>query len=104
MTHPLYLSIEAAIQKAMSKGAFDGLPGTGKPLKKCETGTDAVLNRILVESKAKPPVVILKQKIQVSRLKLQTLTDAEDRKSEMRVLADLEMRLAMELEAHRKYG
>ena len=104
MTHPLYHTIEAAIQKAMLNGAFDDLKGSGKPLEKCDVGSDAVLNRILVESKAKPPVVILKQKIQTSRLKLQSLSDSDDRKSEMRVLSDLEMRLAIELEAHRKYG
>ena len=35
---------------------------------------------------------------------LKTLTDEDDRKAEMKTLADLELRLAIEVEGFRKYG
>ena len=44
------------------------------------------------------------EKILDSKARLKTLNDPAERKAEMKVLADLQMRLAMEKEAYRRFG
>ncbi len=104
MDHPLNSVIDLAIRKAEADGMFRDLPGAGKPLPPVRSPSDAVLNRLITESRAKPPAVVLKEKIAASQARLRHLSDAEERKAEMKVLADLQTRLSLELEAFRKYG
>lgn len=47
---------------------------------------------------------MLREGIGASKRRLATLTDEEARKSEMKNLSDLQMRLAMELESLVRYG
>ncbi len=104
MDHPLIDLIGQAIAKAEKEGAFDNLPGAGKPIPDLHTLGDAVLDRLMRESGAKPQAVTLQAKIAESRARLAKLTGENARKEEMRVLADLEMRLSIEMEAMRRYG
>ena len=51
-----------------------------------------------------PAVVALHQRISESLTRLHALTDPDERKDEMRRLADLQTRLAIEQETMGKYG
>lgn len=104
MSHPLNALINKVLNRAAETGEFDNLAGAGKPLPPQQSGKDPVLDRLLKQSRAKPPAVILKENINASQARLKDLTDPEERKAEMKVLADLQMQLTMELEAYRKYG
>ena len=104
MTHPLDKLIDEIVAGATAKGELDNLPGAGKPLPHLTNPKDALLNRMMTESRAKPLAVTLKEQIATSKTRLATLTDADQRKAEMKVLADLETRLAIEIETMRRYG
>ena len=104
MSHPMMSLIDQIIQAAEKRGEFEDLPGAGKPLPEERNPADAVLNRLMTEHRAKPLVVTLKQDIAATRAHLAALTDPELRKAQMKVLADLELRLALEMEAIRRYG
>ncbi|SDF28973.1 DnaJ family domain-containing protein [Limimaricola pyoseonensis] len=104
MDHPLIDLIGQAIAKAEREGAFDDLPGKGKPIPDLHMPGDAVLDRLMRESGAKPQAVTLKAQIAESKARLAELTGEEARREEMRVLADLELRLSLEMEAMRRYG
>lgn len=104
MPHPLDALINEKLEHARKDGAFDNLPGEGKPIDHGHSPKDALVNRLMVESKAKPPVVILTEQIAASKLRLKALTDDADRKTEMRSLADLQTRLAIEKELYQRYG
>ena len=104
MPHPLDALINEKLQQAKEEGAFDNLPGEGKPIDHGHSPKDALFNRLMVEAKAKPPVVTLTEEIAASRARLASLTDDAPRKAEMKILADLQTRLAIEKELHRRYG
>ncbi len=104
MPHPLDALINEKLERARKDGAFDNLPGEGKPIDHGHSPKDALVNRLMVESKAKPPVVVLTEQITASKLRLKALTEAPARTAEMRILADLETRLAIEKELFQRYG
>ena len=104
MHHPLSSLIDQIVQNAERRGDFDNLPGAGKPLVHPENPTDAVLHRIMAEADAKSPVVILRQQILSAQAHLKTLTDPDARKAQMLLLSELQTKLAIEMEAFRKYG
>jgi hypothetical protein len=104
MNHPLSGLIDQIVQNAEKRGEFADLPGAGKPLTGLDDPQNAVLNRIMREADAKSPVVILRQQILASQERLKSLTDGADRRDEMLVLSELHTKLAIEMEAFRKYG
>ncbi|WP_375687641.1 DnaJ family domain-containing protein [Pseudooceanicola sp. LIPI14-2-Ac024] len=104
MSHPLNWIIDGYLKTAEENGAFDNLPGAGKPLPKREDPRDALLSHVSREHKIKPPIVVMREQIVASQARLKDLSDPDARKAEMKVLADLQMRLAMELEAFRRFG
>ncbi len=104
MDHPLSSLIDQIVQNAEKRGDLDNLPGAGKPLPVVDRPQDAVLNRIMSEADAKSPVVILRQQILASQERLKSLTDEAARKEEMLIIAELHTKLAIEMEAFRKYG
>ena len=63
-----------------------------------------MLDRLMRESGAKPQAVTLSREIAEAKARLAELTGEEARREEMRRLADLEMRLSLEMEALRRYG
>jgi chorismate mutase len=102
--HPLNSLIEGRLKVAEAAGEMKDLPGAGKPLEfEDENPHEAVLNRLVKESGAKPPIVLLKQQIAESQARLQKLTDEAERKAEMKVMADLQTRLAIETESRMRY-
>jgi hypothetical protein len=104
MNHPLSGLIDQIVQNAEKRGEFADLPGAGKPLTGLDDPQNAVLNRIMREADAKSPVVILRQQILASQERLKSLTDEANRRDEMLVLSELHTKLAVEMEAFRKYG
>ncbi len=104
LAHPLDSLINEILGEAQKRGELDNLPGAGKPLELEGTPQNAVLGRLAKEANVMPPVVVLKQKIAESKARLAALAGEEERKAEMKVLADLEMRLALEIEAFRRFG
>ncbi|WP_108813854.1 J-domain-containing protein [Loktanella sp. Alg231-35] len=104
MDHPLRGLIDQIVENAERRGEFKDLPGAGKPLAHLDDPQNAVLHRMMQEADAKSPVVVLRRQILEAQDKLKTLTDEAERKSEMTRLSELHMRLAVEMEAFRKYG
>lgn len=104
MPHPLESLIDQIIQNAEKRGDFDNLPGAGKPIKYAEAQQDAVLNRLLWDAEATSPVVVLRRQILAAQAHLKTLVTKDDIKAQMFVLSELNMKLAIEMEAFRKYG
>ena len=104
MAHPLDSLIDQIVQQAAREGKLDNLPGAGKPLEKVENPQDAVLARIMKEADATSPVVVLRRQILAEQDKLKTLTDPDERHTKMLYLSELQTKLAIEMEAFRKYG
>jgi hypothetical protein len=104
MDHPLRSLIDQIVQNAEKRGDFDDLPGAGKPLPHLDDPQNAVLNRMMKEADSKSPVVILRQQILASHARLNALKDENARKDEMLHLSELQTKLAIEMEAFRKYG
>lgn len=104
MAHPLDALIDQIVQQAAREGKLDNLPGAGKPLEKVENPQDAVLARIMKEADATSPVVVLRQQILAAQDKLKTISDPDERRSQMVYLSELQTQLAIEMEAFRKYG
>ena len=104
MHHPLSGLIDQIVQNAEKRGDFDDLPGAGKPLAHLDDPQNAVLNRMMQEAEAKSPVVVLRRQIIAAQEKLKALTDPTDRKAEQLRLSELHTKLAIEMEAFRKYG
>lgn len=104
MHHPLSSLIDQIIQNAEKRGEFDDLPGAGKPLVHLDDPQNAVLARMMKEADAKSPVVILRRQILEAQEKLKTLTDETKRKAQQLRLSELHTKLAIEMEAFRKYG
>ncbi|MEJ6397685.1 DnaJ family domain-containing protein [Yoonia sp. 208BN28-4] len=102
--HPLEDMIDRAIEKARREGQLDNLPGEGQPIKDLHAPKDAVLDRIAAEAGATSPLVVLRNQINDARAHLQTLTDPQARKDQMKVIADLQLRLSLEMEAHARFG
>ena len=104
MSHPLNPAIELAMKAAEKADEFEDLPGAGKPLEFLSNPKDAVIDRLMKESRAKPLAVQLKNKILELQKALKTETDEDARKGLMKEIADQQLRLDLELEAIRKYG
>ncbi|MCZ4262499.1 DUF1992 domain-containing protein [Limimaricola sp. G21655-S1] len=104
MDHPLIDHISRVIAKAEREGAFDDLPGAGKPIPDLHAPGDAVLDRLMRESGAKPQAVTLRAQVAEARTRLAETTGEAERRDAMQALADLEMRLSIEMETLRRYG
>lgn len=96
---------ERQILKAKAEGQLTGLKGEGKPLPHAGYGDAAETAgfRIMADAGALPREFTLKQERDAQAKHLVSLTDPEARKAAMAVLADLEMRLAIEQDARRKF-
>ena len=97
------LLTERRIQDAMEDGAFDNLPGAGKPLPAEDIGgpNDAVTlfgYRIMAEAGAVPEELRLRRELQEARAARDAATDSAERERLMREISDLGMRHAMAVE------
>ena len=105
MDNPFSTLIDRAFAQAERDGAFKDLPGAGKPLDLGGgTAAEAVLNRLMTESKVKPQAVVLRERIVDAQARLKSATDEGERRAVMKELADLQTRFGLEMEALRRYG
>lgn len=102
--HPLEILIDRAVAKARREGQFDNLPGAGKPITDLHAPADAVLDRIAAEAGAVAPLVVLRKQVVAAQAELATLTDSQARTAQMKVIADLQLRLSLEIEAQTRFG
>ena len=104
MHHPLSGLIDQIVQNAEKSGAFDDLEGAGKPLPYLDDPQNAVLIRMMKEVDAKSPVVIFSRQILEAQERIKSITEDEERKTAQLHLSELHTKLALEMEAFRKYG
>ncbi|MBY6003204.1 DUF1992 domain-containing protein [Salipiger bermudensis] len=93
MDHPLIDLINARIAKAEGEGAFDNLPGAGKPLPACDDPENAVINRILKDNGAVPEFVSLSRELAKLREELRETADRSERRRLMQDMSLLEARI-----------
>ncbi len=93
---------ERQILKAQAEGKLDNLKGAGKPLASADASTEAVGFRIMAEAGALPREIQLRKAIEEQTRILQGLT-GDARAPELAKLADLQLRLAIEQEARRRF-
>ncbi len=95
---------EHQIQKAKAEGQLENLKGEGQPLTPRQGGDIVSAGMgIMAEAGVLPREIQLKKAVDEQRAKLKAATDPDQQKEIMRKLADLEMRLAIEQEARRKF-
>ncbi len=96
---------ERQILKAEAEGQFDNLAGAGKPLPPNgpEDAAEAAGMRIMAEAGALPREIELRKAVKAQAEYLATLTNPDERKVAMSELAKLQMRLAIEEEARKKF-
>ncbi|CAM4297782.1 DUF1992 domain-containing protein [Palleronia rufa] len=87
---------EERIEAAMEEGAFDNLPGAGKPF--TWRAGDPVVPKSLRKSGYTPPVVVLNRKLEDLRARLSSEVDRTRRRALLAEIAETDMRRAMELE------
>lgn len=100
MDHPLIDLINARIKAAEADGAFDNLPGAGKPLPPCDDPENSVMIRILRDNGAAPQVVALSRELAALRAELR---DTDDRTERRRIIQDMSL-LEARIEIDRKRG
>ncbi|ETA53305.1 DUF1992 domain-containing protein [Ponticoccus alexandrii] len=93
MDHPLIDLISAKIAAAEAEGAFDNLPGAGKPLPPCDDPGNAVLTRIMKENGAVPEAVSISRELARLRAELREVADRTERRRMITEMSLLEVRL-----------
>lgn len=94
---------ERQILKAQAEGQFDNLKGAGKPLNSDDGSADAIGFRIMAEAGALPREIQLRKAVEEQTERLRKAVGAEARKQEMAKLAQLQLRLDIEVEARRRF-
>ncbi|MCB1384962.1 MAG: DUF1992 domain-containing protein [Nitratireductor sp.] len=91
------------IEAAMEEGAFDDLPGAGMPLPPPPAGDaiEAFGFQLMARAGAIPAEVQLKKEILRKGAELRHLPEGPQKLEAMKAIANLQMRLAMMLEARR---
>lgn len=103
MDHPLISLIDQAIAKAEAEGAFDNLPGAGKPLDTARDPLDALVEKARQEAGVTSPIAELKRQVAEAEAGLDGLKgDAQT--AARQALSSLRLKLALEIEAVRKHG
>lgn len=93
---------ERQILKAQAEGQLDNLKGAGKPLAHADASTEAVGFRIMAEAGALPREIQLRKAVEEQTRILQGSTE-DARPRELAKLTDLQLRLAIEQEARRRF-
>ena len=104
MSEPYKSLMDRIVDAAAARGELDNLAGAGKPLPEQHDPKDALIHRVMTEHRIKPPIVMLKEKIATAQAELAQIADPEDRTTKQAELSDLQMRLAIEIEAFGRYG
>lgn len=108
MTQTFSRLAERQIQKALAEGKLRGLAGEGKPLpdRSGEAFSDmatAVAIRIMAEAGALPEEFKIKKLLDAARQSYREAEDDEARRVAMALIADLEQRYNIAVEARRRF-
>lgn len=108
MTQSMHRLVERQIQKALAEGKLRGLQGEGKPLpdRSGEAFTDmatAVAARIMAEAGALPEEFKIKKLLDGARQAYRQAEDDDARRVAMALVADLEQRYNIAVEARRRF-
>ncbi|MEM9342711.1 MAG: DnaJ family domain-containing protein [Pseudomonadota bacterium] len=108
MSQSLSRLVERQIQKALAEGKLQGLAGEGKPLpeRSGEVFTDmatAVATRIMAEAGALPEEFRIKKLLEAAKLRYREAESAEEKHIAMALIADLQQRYNIAVEARRKF-
>ncbi len=101
MQHPLFDLIEAKINAAEKDGAFDNLPGAGKPLPPEPDPENALINRLVKDSGGLPEFVILSRELARLRAELRDTGDRTRRQDILKDISMMDARLEMARKAYR---
>lgn len=93
MDHPLLDLINQKIAKAEADGAFDDLPGAGKPLPREDDPENARINRLVKESGGVPEFVSLSRELSRLREELRETGDRSRRQDIMKEMSMMEARI-----------
>ena len=88
MAHPLEDLVDARIRAAQADGAFDDLPGQGKPLPPEDDPENVLLNRLMRENGAVPEFVSLSRELERLRAEL---AETGDRTKRSEILKEMSM-------------
>ncbi len=97
--------IEQQIAKARAEGKLSGLEGEGKPLPRQMAGDMAmeIATRIMAEAGAVPEEFKLKKMLDDARAAYKSAEGDEAKRVAMALIADLEQRFNVAVEARRKF-
>ena len=95
MGHPLERLIEEKIRQAQADGAFEDLPGAGRPLVDGDGGEDALIVRMLKEAKAAPQFVALGRELAALREELAQTAEPTRRRDIMKEMSMMDARIAL---------
>lgn len=104
---PLDKLVERQIRKALAEGKLSGLEGEGRPLPD-RSGEIAdlatgVAVRIMAEAGALPEEFKLKKLLDAARDTWRSASDAEEKRLAMALIADLEQRYNIAVDARRRF-
>ncbi len=101
----LFKIAEQRILAAEAEGKLSNLKGAGKPLPKRGDGdhADAVGFRMMAEAGALPEEMRLKKELAEARQRLAAAKGDDAKRAASSIVADLEMRLAIQEEARRRF-
>lgn len=108
MDQSLNRLVERQIQKAIAEGKLRGLEGEGKPLpdRSGEAHVDmatAVATRIMAEAGALPEEFKIKKLLEAAQAAWRDAKTDEERHVAMRLIADLQLRYNIAVEARRRF-
>lgn len=102
MDHPLIDLINARIREAEADGAFDNLPGAGKPLPECDDPENALIRRLIKENGAVPEFVSLSRELAKLREELNATGDRTRRRDILKDMSMMEARIEIARKAWKK--
>ena len=102
MDHPLYDLITAKILAAEAEGAFDNLPGAGKPLPRVEDPENELINRLMRENGAVPEFVSLGRELKRLRRELEQTTNSARRRDILKNMSMMDARIDLAKKAYRR--
>ncbi|WP_293576002.1 DUF1992 domain-containing protein [Phaeobacter sp.] len=102
MDHPLIDLINARIKEAEAEGAFENLPGAGKPLPRVDDPQNVLLDRLVKENGAVPEFVSLSRSLADLRKELADTGDRTARHKILKEMSLLEARIDLARKAYRR--
>jgi hypothetical protein len=101
MDHPLIDLINARIAAAEADGAFDNLPGAGKPLPEEDDPENALFNRVIRENGAVPEFVTLSRELERLRAELRETGDRTKRREILKEMSMMDAKIDIARRAYK---